>query len=59
MQTGYTGLHRDLKTLPHLMYEDDSDLQDTTGIVWVLFSAKREIKTECLLATDQQVFVIS
>ena len=44
MKTGYNDLHKELKTLPLLMYEGHSDLQETTSIVWALFSVYGEIK---------------
>ena len=58
MQTWQGSLHIELNKLPRLLYEGDSDVQDTTNIVWVLFSVNWEMKTECLLAMDQQVIVI-
>ena len=33
MKTGYNDLHKELKTLPLLMYEGHSDLQETTSVV--------------------------
>ena len=45
MQIGYNSLNRELKTLPRLLHKSDSDVQDTTSIVRVLFSVNRKIKT--------------
>ena len=44
MKTGYTNLHKEFKKLPLLMYEGHSDLQETTSVVWALFSVYGEIK---------------
>ena len=44
MQTWQSSLHIELNKLPRLLYGGDSDVQDTTNIVWVLFSVNWEIK---------------